>query len=131
MPRFIPHDEYGMLHGLFTDPMSSLQPADRLALQHLLPRLKPQRDPDVLLKHVRLNIPISIELVVEQQRMQITLVLPQYANPRQKRISLFSPLGEALYGLAEGDETRCQLPLGEKRLRVLEIHPNLATSTSF
>lgn len=131
MPRFIPHDEYGMLHGLFTDPMSSLQPADRLALQHLLPLLKPQRDLAVLSKHVRLHTPIHIELLGDGQRLQITLVLPAQADPRQKRISLFSPLGEALYGLAVGDETRCMLPLGEKRLKVLEIHPHLATTTSF
>lgn len=131
MSRFIPHDEYGMLHGLFTDPMSSLQPADRLALQHLLPLLKPQRDPAVLAKHVRLNTPLHLELLGEDQRLHITLVLPAQADPRQKRISLFSPLGAALYGLAEGDETRCQLPLGEKRLKVIDVHPHLASTTSF
>lgn len=51
-----------------------------------------------------------------------TLVYPSDANVDQNRVSILSPMGSAMLGLAKGQSIEWELPGGRKlKLRVLEV----------
>ncbi|MCX5834436.1 MAG: nucleoside diphosphate kinase regulator [Deltaproteobacteria bacterium] len=51
-----------------------------------------------------------------------TLVYPSDANVDQNRVSILSPMGSAMLGLAEGQSIEWELPGGRQlKLRVLEV----------
>jgi transcription elongation factor GreA len=49
------------------------------------------------------------------------LVLPEELTEDPGLLSISSPIGSALVGLAEGDEVRIKIPAGSKRFEVLDI----------
>jgi transcription elongation factor GreA len=62
-------------------------------------------------------------VVVESdgERMTYILVSSAEARPSEGRISVSSPVGQAIVGASPGDEVVVRSPAGEHRLRVLEI----------
>ena len=58
----------------------------------------------------------------EGRRREVTLVYPDRADATRGRISVLSPIGSALLGLARGGEIDWPLPRGKvARLRVIEV----------
>jgi transcription elongation factor GreB len=55
------------------------------------------------------------------RRRSYELVGPDEADPRAGRISIASPLGEALEGRRPGDVVTFAVPAGEDRITVLEV----------
>jgi transcription elongation factor GreB len=55
------------------------------------------------------------------RRRSYELVGPDEADPRAGRISIASPLGEALEGRRAGDVVTVAVPAGEDRITVLEV----------
>lgn len=68
---------------------------------------------------IRLNSMVDVETPFGIMKAQ--LVLPNMANPVQKRISLLTPMGSALIGYAEGDEIMWSFPNGEKLIKILKV----------
>jgi transcription elongation factor GreA len=62
-------------------------------------------------------------VVVESdgERTTYTLVSSHEARPSEGRISVSSPVGQAIVGAAPGDEVVVRSPAGEHRLRVVEV----------
>ena len=52
--------------------------------------------------HVRLNSKVTIRDEKSQRVREVQLVLPARANIAEDRISILTPMGAALYGLADG-----------------------------
>lgn len=50
-----------------------------------------------------------------------TLVSPHEANPREGKISVRSPIGQALVNREEGETVEVHVPAGTIRLKILEI----------
>jgi regulator of nucleoside diphosphate kinase len=58
----------------------------------------------------------------EGKRREVTLVYPEQADAARGKISVLSPVGSALLGLARGGEIDWPLPRGNvARLRVIEV----------
>ena len=58
------------------------------------------------------------------KEMTFTLVSATEADPSQKRISIDSPVGQALAGAREGDERTLQTPGGERAITIKSVeHP--------
>lgn len=53
--------------------------------------------------------------------MKIQLVLPEYSNSEQKRISILTPMGSALIGYAEGDKIMWGFPNGIQEVKILKV----------
>ncbi|WP_448926113.1 GreA/GreB family elongation factor [Fluviicola sp.] len=53
--------------------------------------------------------------------MKIQLVLPEYSNSEQKRISILTPMGSALIGYAEGDKIMWEFPNGIQEVKILKV----------
>ena len=54
-------------------------------------------------------------------RMTYTIVSPHEANLREGKISIKSPIGQALLGKKVGDEVEVSVPAGKLRLRIESI----------
>lgn len=60
--------------------------------------------------------------VTDNKSGEMTLVYPQHADSKEKKISVTAPLGSALLGLRVGEEIEWTFPDGQTReLRVMEI----------
>ncbi len=60
--------------------------------------------------------------VTDNKLGEMTLVYPQHADSKEKKISVTAPLGSALLGLRVGEEIEWTFPDGQTReLRVMEI----------
>jgi transcription elongation factor GreA len=57
----------------------------------------------------------------EGEQDRYTLVGAAEAEPRRGLISIASPVGQALLGKRAGEETTVETPVGQRRLRVLEL----------
>lgn len=55
------------------------------------------------------------------KRLKIKFVLPREADPRQHKISMFSPLGMALIGYQEGDVVEWELHGAIRQYQVLQV----------
>ncbi len=53
--------------------------------------------------------------------MKIQLVLPEYSNSEQKRISILTPMGSALIGYAERDKIMWEFPNGIQEVEILKV----------
>lgn len=69
---------------------------------------------------IRLNSIVDIETPFGELKMQ--LVLPNNSNSVQKRISILTPMGSALYGYSIGDKVTWYFPNGEKQIKIINVN---------
>ena len=74
---------------------------------------------------VRLNSLVTIKEEKENKQMQLTLVTPEKADIKQKRISVLSPIGTALLGFKKGQRISWKVPAGKKVFTILDVANNL------
>lgn len=70
---------------------------------------------------IRINTKVSIADMETEQTSSFTIVLPEHADIRQKKISVVAPMGAALIGFREGDDFSWKMPGGIRRFRVLTV----------
>jgi regulator of nucleoside diphosphate kinase len=71
---------------------------------------------------VTMNSRIVFEELQTREKRTVTVVYPEDADPPAGKISVLSPVGIALLGLAEGAETELPLPHGRTaRIGIREI----------
>lgn len=68
---------------------------------------------------VRLNSIVDIETPFGPLKMQ--LVLPDNSNSVQKRISILTPMGSALFGYSTGDRVTWHFPNGEQEIKITKV----------
>lgn len=69
---------------------------------------------------VRLNSIVDIETPFGELKMQ--LVLPTNSNSKQKRISILTPMGSALFGYSTGDKVIWYFPNGEQQIKIINVN---------
>ena len=69
---------------------------------------------------VRLNSIVDIETPFGELKMQ--LVLPGNSNSIQKRISILTPMGSALFGYSTGDKVTWYFPNGEQQIKIINVN---------
>jgi len=70
---------------------------------------------------IRLNSSFEAEDVNTKKLWKLTVTLPQQANIKEQKISIFSPLGVALIGFKKGMTVKWALPGGMKTLKILNV----------
>ena len=70
---------------------------------------------------VRLNSKIKIKDVNKNNIMELTLVTPDKADIKQKKISVMAPVGTALIGFKQGQEIKWRVPAGKKTFHIVEV----------
>lgn len=94
---------------------------NEMTLAHELSRATIVEDEQMPADVIRLNSKIKVLDVAANNNMEFTLVLPKYADIKQMRISLLTPMGSALIGFKTGDEVEWKVPAGLKKFKILSV----------
>lgn len=70
---------------------------------------------------VRLNSKVWIVDEKTGHAMELTIVLPQYADIKQKKVSILTPIAAALIGFRKGETVNWQVPAGMKVFKIIEV----------
>lgn len=70
---------------------------------------------------VRLNSTVTIKDEKDPMLMVLTVVTPEKADIKQRRISIMSPIGTALIGFRKGEKVSWKVPAGKKTFTILEV----------
>lgn len=70
---------------------------------------------------VRLNSKVTIKAEDKNEIIELTLVTPDKANIKEKKISILAPIGTALIGFSRGQKVNWQVPAGKKTFTILEV----------
>lgn len=121
MTPVISNKDYHTLKTLITSYPDNLKSKEIGQLMEELERAEiveeDQLDEDV----IRLNSSFEAEDVLTKKLWKLTVTLPQQANIKEQKISVFSPLGVALIGFKKGMTVKWELPGGMKTLKILNV----------
>jgi len=70
---------------------------------------------------VGINSRVTIQEENESKLMDVTLVTPDKADIKQRKISVMSPIGTALIGFRKGQKVKWNVPAGEKTFTILAV----------
>ena len=70
---------------------------------------------------VRLDSSVVIRDMKTRRDMTITIVLPQKADIKQKKVSVLAPIGTALIGFRKGQTVSWEVPSGKKDFKIMEV----------
>ncbi len=74
---------------------------------------------------VRLNSTVVIKDLKTKRDMTITIVLPQKADIKQRKVSVLAPIGTALIGFRKGQTVSWNVPSGKKDFMIVEVSNEL------
>lgn len=70
---------------------------------------------------VRLNSQVKIKTKGKEEIMEFSIVTPEKANFKEKKISIMAPIGTALIGFRQGQKVNWVVPGGKKTFTILEV----------
>ncbi|MEO6682100.1 MAG: GreA/GreB family elongation factor [Ginsengibacter sp.] len=70
---------------------------------------------------VRINSTVLIKDLDTNRDMSLTIVLPDSADIKQRKVSVLAPLGTALLGFKKGTEASWEAPAGKKSFKIMEV----------
>ncbi|MGN6195253.1 MAG: GreA/GreB family elongation factor [Ginsengibacter sp.] len=70
---------------------------------------------------VRLDSTVVIKDLQTKRDMTITIVLPQKADIKQRKVSVLAPIGTALIGFRKGQKVSWEVPSGKKDFLIVEV----------
>lgn len=70
---------------------------------------------------VRLNSTVKLRTGDRNEIMELTLVTPDKADIKERKISIMAPIGMALIGFRKGQTVKWQVPAGKKRFTIVEV----------
>ncbi len=79
---------------------------------------------------VGLNSKVRIKADGKKDEMELTIVTPDKANIKEKKISIMAPIGTALIGFRQGQKVKWKVPAGNKTFTILEVSNDYERSTA-
>ena len=76
---------------------------------------------------VRLNSHVIIKDLQTKRDMALTIVLPQKADIKQRKVSVMAPIGTALIGFRKGQKVSWDVPSGKKDFKIIEVDNSLSS----
>lgn len=70
---------------------------------------------------VRLDSTVVIKDVQTKRDMTITIVMPNSADIKQKKVSVLAPVGTALIGFRKGQKVSWEVPAGKKDFIIVDV----------
>lgn len=70
---------------------------------------------------VRLGSTVVIKDLLANRDMTVTIVLPQLADIKQKKVSVLAPIGTALIGFKKGQTVSWNVPAGKKDFKIMNV----------
>lgn len=70
---------------------------------------------------VRINSTVVIKDIATNKEMTLTIVMPEHADIKQRRVSILAPIGTALIGFRKGREVSWEVPAGKKTFIIMDV----------
>lgn len=70
---------------------------------------------------IRLNSKITIQDEATGQLTELTIVLPEFADIKEKKISILTPIAAALIGFRKGESVNWKVPAGVKNFKITDV----------
>lgn len=70
---------------------------------------------------VRLGSTVVIKDLLTNRDMTVTIVLPQKADIKQKKVSVLAPIGTALIGFKKDQTVSWNVPSGKKDFKIMDV----------
>jgi regulator of nucleoside diphosphate kinase len=70
---------------------------------------------------VRLDSTVVVRDLQTKRDMTITVVMPQNADIKQKKVSVLAPVGTALIGFRKGKKVSWKVPSGSKEFMIMDV----------
>jgi len=70
---------------------------------------------------VRLNSTVTIKDEQRKNILEVTVVTPENADIKMKKISILSPIGTALIGFKKGEKVSWEVPAGKKSFTIIDV----------
>lgn len=121
MKPIIGQTDYKTLKSLIANCPAELKTIEIGKLYAELERADKVDDEKLGMDVIRLNSMFEVEDTASHKAWALKLSLPQEADVRQQKLSVFSPLGVALLGFKKGMTIQWQLPGGLKNLKILNV----------
>ena len=119
---WLTEEDYARLKQLHADLCRDREQARADALEEILDLARVVSSGDVPHDVVTMNSKVRFEDTRTGSAGVVTVVFPADADAADGRISVLSPVGAALLGLAEGDEIELPLPRGQTRhIRIVNV----------
>jgi regulator of nucleoside diphosphate kinase len=72
-------------------------------------------------KIVTMNSRVLLRELASGREVEITITYPQDAEPKEQKVSVFSPIGVSILGCREGDIATWRVPAGVGRFKVEKV----------
>jgi regulator of nucleoside diphosphate kinase len=70
---------------------------------------------------VRLGSTVVVKDLMTKRDLTVTIVLPQQADIKQKKVSVLAPIGTALIGFKKGQTVSWDVPSGKKDFKIMNV----------
>ncbi len=121
MKPIISHSDYTTLKALIANYPAHLTPKEAAQLKDELNKALIVTDTEIDNTVIRLNSHFEAEDTATKKVWKLTLALPNQANVKESKISVFSPMGIALLGFKKGMTVKWELPGGLKTIKIREV----------
>lgn len=74
---------------------------------------------------VRLDSTVVIKDMETKRDMTITIVMPNSADIKQRKVSVLAPIGTALIGFKKGHKVSWEVPAGKKDFMIVDVDNTL------
>ena len=99
---------------------------NEMSLSYELNRAIVVENDELPAKSIRLNSQVIVRELATNKVLEFSIVMPAYADIREKKISVLTPMGAALIGLCKGETVEWKMPAGLKKFEVLDVIQNAA-----
>lgn len=124
MKPVITHTDYHTLKSLVTNYPAHLISKEATLLVEELGKADVVDDQQIDQEVIRINSYFEAVDAGTGKMLKFTLTLPELANVKEQKISVFSPLGIALIGFRKGMSVQWTLPGGLKTIEILKVVNN-------
>ena len=117
-PVMITQEDYNLLKPYFSKLKTI---GDEMSLSSELSRAMILKKEAFPAHAIRLNSKISIQDEASGNITELTIVLPEFANIKEKKISVLTPIAAALIGFRKGETVSWKVPAGVKTFKITEV----------
>ena len=93
-----------------------------MLLQEELKKAKLVKRDELPADVVRLNSRVVIREGTKEKFIELVVVVPEKADIKKKKISVFAPVGTALIGFRQGEKIKWNVPSGSKTFTIIKVY---------
>lgn len=113
-------DDFRMLKQ-FSETFPGRPNANEMSLSYELNRAIVVENGELPADSIRLNSYVKVKELSSNKEMEFAIVMPAFADFKQNKISVLTPMGSALIGLCKGETVEWKMPAGMRKFKVLDV----------